>query len=94
MTYAFIEATALEQAQSEFSDFYKEIHGIRPRWVQCDTVEGYEAEIKKLQDGIEAQKATFAGREELRADGWIIPETEPELIKQARWLAEERARGW
>ena len=37
-------------------------------------------------------KETFAGREELRANGWVIDETEEELALQAQWLADERSR--
>jgi hypothetical protein len=37
-------------------------------------------------------KESFAGREELRTNGWVIEETDPELIKQAKWLADERKR--
>jgi hypothetical protein len=37
-------------------------------------------------------KSTFAGREELRENGWVVEETDPELAKRAKWLADERQR--
>jgi hypothetical protein len=37
-------------------------------------------------------KQSFAGREELRINGWHIEETNPGLAKRAKWLADERAR--
>ncbi len=48
--------------------------------------------IEKIHDAMDKMKETFSGREELRTNGWIIEETDPELAKQAKWLADERKR--
>ena len=75
------------------SDYHKDTHGFRPR------IEGLyqnrELMIKMLKD-LDAyfvrMKETFSGREQLRSEGWSIPETDPDLIQQAKWLQEERDR--
>lgn len=75
------------------SDYHKEIHGFRPRG------EGLYASREALVDLAEsldrymaARRETFAGRETMRAEGWLVLETDPELIQQSIWLAEERDR--
>jgi hypothetical protein len=87
--------TELEEAQSIYSDFYKDVNGFRPRNMsteQWESLEWVKGAIQKLHDGIEARKGTFAGREGLREDGWHVPETDPVLIQQAEWLKQERDR--
>ena len=37
-----------EFACAEFSDFYKEVHGIRPRWASFDSLEAVEAALAEL----------------------------------------------
>ena len=73
------------------SDYSKDVHGYRLRM----NGESRENIIKAL-DGIDAymeeMHSTFAGREQLRAQHWIIEETDPELAKHAKFLAEERER--
>jgi hypothetical protein len=41
---------------------------------------------------MDAMKSTFEGREELREQGWVVEESDPELAKRAQWLADERKR--
>ena len=50
------------------------------------------AQIEQIHGAMDAMKTTFAGREELRQQGWVVEETDPELAKQAKWLADERKR--
>jgi hypothetical protein len=75
---------------SEVSDFYKEIHGIRPRWVYGDRQAAIELYIS-LEKHMAWLRGTFEGREQMRDDGWVVePETDPELIQKAAWLQVER----
>jgi hypothetical protein len=75
------------------SDYHKDVHGFRPRG------EGLYANRDALIDILEgldaymaSRRSTFAGRESMRADGWHVLETDPELIQRSIWLAEERDR--
>ena len=69
------EYSELEELQSFYSDFYKETHGIRPRWVRLTTVSEAEYEIQLLReqavaiqereaywDAIDAERDAFAER--------------------------------
>ena len=50
--------TNLECLQSDFSDFYKEVHGIRPRWMtdeQWNSEEWLEAAIRGLEVAAEEE---------------------------------------
>ena len=75
------------------SDYHKDVHGFRPRG------DGLYANREALVDIIEgldaymaSRRSTFAGREAMRADGWHVLETDPELIQRSIWIAEERDR--
>lgn len=67
----------VEELQSYFSDFHKDYFGFRPRYATpeqwCDR-EYLEAGINRIHDTMDAKKLTFAGREELRAAGWVVNE--------------------
>lgn len=41
-----------DELAATYYDFYKEVHGIRPRWMNFDamTVEELEADLKRLQE--------------------------------------------
>jgi len=90
------ERTEVETLQDEFSDFHKDFYGFRPRyateaeWVSAAWL---KSEIQAIVNVMDEMKKTFAGREELRANFWVIAaETDPELIKRAKWLEDERKR--
>jgi hypothetical protein len=87
---------SVEELQGYYSDFYKDYYGHRPRFMlELDSWHSKEfllGAINHIHDQIDRQKETFAGREELRAQGWIVEETDPELARQAKWLADERKR--
>jgi hypothetical protein len=86
---------SVEELQGYFSDFYKDFYGSRPRFAteeQWADRNWLETQINQIHDCMDKMKETFAGREELRAQGWIIEETDPELAKQAKFLADERQR--
>ena len=73
------------------SDYHKDVHGFRPRgdglYANRDAL---IAILEGLDSYMEARRSTFAGRESMRADGWVVLETEPELIQHSIWLAQER----
>jgi len=73
-----------------FSDWYKDTHGFRPRFVDFNDREELIRQCEQLGSYHDKMQETFAGREELRENGWIIQETDPELQQQAYWLAKER----
>ena len=86
---------SVEELQGYFSDFHKDFFGFRPRYAtpeQWRSREYLEAAINAIHNQMDRMKETFAGREELRAQGWVIDETEEDLALQAQWLADERAR--
>jgi hypothetical protein len=93
MSYASL---SVEELQSYFSDFHKDYYGFRPRGFgtpeQWNDRDWLIANIESIHGSIESMKATFKGREELREQGWAVEETDPELAKRAKWLADERKR--
>ena len=60
-----------EQKQDNYSDFFKDVFGHRPRHVctEAEAVKAYDEAASELQ----IRKATPEGRARLRADGWVIP---------------------
>jgi hypothetical protein len=93
MSYAKL---SVEELQGYYSDFHKDYYGFRPRGFgtpeQWNDREWLIAQIEQIHNAIDSMKATFEGREELREQGWVVEETDPELAKQAKWLADERKR--
>jgi len=93
MSYAKL---SVDELQGYFSDFHKDFYGFRPRGF--GSVEDWNnrdwliAQIDRIHDAMDSMKSTFEGREELRQNGWLVEETDPELAKQAKWLADERKR--
>jgi len=89
------DMTRVEELQSLYSDFHKEVYGFRPHsmseanWNSEVWLDGV---IADLHNGLESRKDSFAGRETMREEGWHVPETEPELIQRAEWLKQERDR--
>jgi hypothetical protein len=88
----------VEQLQSYFSDFHKDFFGFRPRYAtpeQWRSREYLEAAINAIHNTMDNMKKTFSGREELRANGWVIDETEFEDIidpeEYANWSADQDA---
>lgn len=67
----------VEELQSYLSDFHKDFFGFRPRYAtpeQWRDREYLEAGINAIHNTMDAKKLTFAGREELRANGWVVNE--------------------
>ena len=73
------EPTELEEAQSTFSDFHKDYYGFRPRFATTElwnSVEWLNEQIDGIHNVITERKKTPEGREQLRAEGWVIDEKE------------------
>ena len=62
-----------DELGATYWDFYKEVHGIRPRWVNHDeaTVEWYRAELESLQ-----RQADFQWEEQQIREGEAVAEFE------------------
>jgi hypothetical protein len=73
-----------------FSDYYKDTHGSRPRFVDFNDRGEVIRQLQLLDEYHAKMQGTFQGREQLREEGWVIQETDPELQMQAYWLAKER----
>ena len=85
----------VEELQGYYSDFHKDFYGHRPRGgtaEQWSSKEFLVAQINMIHNQMDMLKETFAGREALREQGWVIEETDPELAQNAQWLAQERER--
>lgn len=60
---AVLEFTPLEEAQGFFSDYYKDLHGFRPRfasaeqWNSIEWLDGEIAKLRALQPIVEAEQA-------------------------------------
>jgi hypothetical protein len=84
----------VEELQSYFSDFHKDFYGMRPRFAtpeQWRSREWLEASINAIHDTMDTMKETPAGRAELRANGWVIEETDFDIIEQAEKSADADA---
>ena len=92
----YLNSLSVEELQSYFSDFHKDFYGFRPRHLiyndQWRNRDYLVAQINQIHDVMDSMKETFAGREELRQNGWVIEEEDPELAQQAKWLAQARDR--
>ena len=80
---------------SFYSDFHKDVHGTRPRHMALcasdypdheslvEAMSHLDRLVQGLQDYMDAMKATFQGREQLRDEGWQIDETDPSCVSLA-----------
>ena len=87
--------TKADELLGIWSDFHKDYYGFRPSGYAAEQVQDVawlQERIDEIHASIDRQKETFAGRENLREQGWVIEETDPVYIKQAKWLQEERDR--
>jgi hypothetical protein len=71
---------SVDELQSYFSDFHKDYYGFRPRGIYTPS-EWQDREvlikaINQIHDAMDVMKKTAKGREQLRAEGWQIDESE------------------
>ena len=82
------------ELQSYLSDFHKDFFGFRPRYAtpeQWRDREYLEASINAIHNQMDKMKETYQGRCELRASGWVVEETDFDVLKQAEELADADA---
>ena len=72
------EQLSTEELSDYYSDYYKEVHGVRNRYVDSNNREQLLESIKSLDKYMDSLKATVEGRNELRDNGWIIKEPSAE----------------
>ena len=91
----------VEELQSYLSDFHKDFFGFRPRYAtpeQWRNREYLEASINAIHNTMDKMKETFSGREQLRAQGWVLDESEFDDIvdpeEYARWSADADAQAY
>jgi hypothetical protein len=65
-----------EELASIFSDYHKDVHGMRPRWIDHTDRTVLLLQLESLDAHMATMKSTPEGREQLRADGWHAPEPE------------------
>ena len=86
----------VEELQGYYSDLHKDFYGFRPRLaLELDAWNDHKFlvdAINHIHNHMDMLKETFAGREQLRKQGWIIEEPNAELAQHAEWLAQERER--
>ena len=92
------EYTLVEILQSEYSDFYKDVHGFRPRSStdeQWNSAEWLEGEIDGLHAYLQMLGSTEQGRMRLREMGFTTSDKEADKAHseaEARDHAENEAR--
>jgi hypothetical protein len=92
------EYTLVEILQSEYSDFYKDVHGFRPRSStdeQWNSEQWLQGEIDGLHAYLRGLGSTPEGRVELRQSGFTTSDKEADKAHseaEARDRAEEDAR--
>lgn len=67
----------LHEAQGIYSDFYKDVHGFRPRFHTTEEWNDREfiiKQIEELHDYMDNLRKTPEGRAQLREEGWSIDE--------------------
>ena len=90
--------TLVEELQSEYSDFYKDVHGFRPRSStdeQWNSAEWLQGEIDDLHRYLADLDRTEGGRAQLREMGFCTSDKEADKAHseaEARDRAEEDAR--
>jgi len=92
---AYEELTELEKLQNEYSDFYKDVHGFRPRGMsteQWNSVEWFKAQMESLAIESERVANDEANREreaigafEVRVDA-IIAAGAGDRAAALRWI--------
>jgi hypothetical protein len=87
----------VDELQSYLSDFHKDFFGFRPRYAtpeQWRSREYLEASINAIHNQMDQMKTTPAGRAELRANGWVVEETDFDVLEQAEELADADAQAY
>ena len=76
----------VEELQGYFSDFHKDFYGMRPRFgtpEQWRDRNWLETEINTIHNAMDRMKETPEGRAELRSQGWVIDDSDFDVLEQA-----------
>jgi hypothetical protein len=63
-----------EKLASIFWDYYKDVHGVRPRWMDHTDRRVLIHGLEGLDHHMATMKATPTGRAQLREEGWHVEE--------------------
>jgi hypothetical protein len=63
-----------EELASIFWDYYKDVHGVRPRWIDHTDRRVLIHGLEGLDHHMATMKATPKGRAQLREEGWHVEE--------------------
>jgi len=89
-----LDTLSVDDLQSYYSDFHKDFYGFRPRSAtpeQWRSAEWLKARITAIHDTMDAMKETPSGRAELRRQGWVVEETDFDVLEQAEGSADADA---
>jgi hypothetical protein len=84
----------VEELQGYFSDFHKDFFGFRPRYAtpeQWRDRRYLESAINAIHDTMDQMKETAEGRAELCSNGWVIEESDFDIVEQAKESADADA---
>jgi hypothetical protein len=90
----YLAQYTVEQLQGYFSDFYKDFFGFRPRFgspEQWRDREWLETEINAIHNAMDEMKESPEGRAELRRQGWVVEESDFDVLEQAEESADADA---
>ena len=60
-----------EELAQTFSDYHKDVHGWRPRYVRPDDRSELLHQLNRLDEFMEYMKSSPQGKEVLKNEGWI-----------------------
>jgi hypothetical protein len=94
MSQNHLDTLTVDDLQSYFSDFHKDYYGFRPRFAtpeQWRSAEWLKSSITAIHDTMDKMKETASGRAELRRQGWVVEESDVDVLEQAEQSADQDA---
>jgi hypothetical protein len=94
MSQNHLDTLSVDDLQSYFSDFHKDYYGFRPRFATPEEwrdAEWLKQQITYIHDEMDHMKTTPEGRAELRRQGWVVEESDIDMLEQAEQSADQDA---